>query len=62
MNEPVIRTALERESVANERERIGLDGQISVIELSPWLIVGEIALLRHAPRTAALMAKDDVCG
>ena len=38
------------------------DDQVVVTELSPGTIVGEIALLRHAPRTATVIAKDDVCG
>ena len=32
----------------------------TVAEVSPGLIVGEIAMLRHAPRTAAVIAIDDV--
>ena len=41
---------------------VGPDGRASITELSPTPVVGEIALLRHAVRTATVIAKDDVGG
>ncbi len=45
-----------------EIEHVGRDGQVLVTELSSETVVGEIALLRQATRTATVIAKDDVHG
>ena len=41
---------------------VGPKGRVTTTELSPATIVGEIALLRHATRTATVTAREDVFG
>ena len=45
-----------------EIRHVSPDGQVAVCELASGTIVGEIALLRHASRTATVIAKDNVSG
>ena len=50
------------ESGRAEVTHIGDDGHDTVVELVPGLIVGEIALLRDAPRTATVVATEALTG
>jgi protein lysine acetyltransferase len=43
-------------------EHVGPDGDISVVEVGPGMIVGEIALLRDAPRNATVTATEELSG
>ncbi|MGB0437800.1 MAG: GNAT family N-acetyltransferase [Mycobacterium sp.] len=50
------------ESGRAEVSHVGSDGHDTVIEVTPGLIIGEIALLRNAPRTATVMATEPLTG
>lgn len=50
------------ESGRAEVTHAGVDGNDTVVEVTPGLIIGEIALLRNAPRTATVVATDPLMG
>jgi CRP-like cAMP-binding protein len=43
-------------------EHVGDEGEVSVVEVGPGLIVGELALMRHAPRNATVTTIDELSG
>jgi protein lysine acetyltransferase len=43
-------------------EHAGAEGDVSVVTVGPGMIVGEIALLRHAPRNATVTATEELTG
>ncbi|MCH9668677.1 MAG: GNAT family N-acetyltransferase [Actinomycetia bacterium] len=45
-----------------EVTHVGSDGRDTVVEVTPGLIIGEIALLRNARRTATVMATEPLTG